>query len=188
MSSYVPTVRPLSKNDIEGSAGRMVQRFFPELLRSPGPFPVLPFFDLILVEEFGLDTGVEELSDGVEGMTWPDGRVLLSPDTYRLAAAGNGRARFTTMHESFHGIEHHKQIRRVLRNTREIVLYRRSTVPSYLDPEWQANMFAAAAMMPASMVIQLSKKVSTDVLLEKMSEVFQVSNAAAQVRIHQVLG
>jgi hypothetical protein len=188
MSSYVPTVLPLSRRDIESCAERLVKQFFPYCLNTPGPFPVLMFFDSVLPDAFGLDTGVEELSDGVEGMTWPDGRVLLSPDTYAMAAAGQGRARFTTMHESFHGIQHQKQIRRVLSDTGRITLHRRGAIPPYLDPEWQANVFAAAAMMPANMVEYLGKRVSKGMLPFEMARVFQVSSEAAQIRAEQVLG
>src|SRR6266852_2259914 len=105
MSLYVPAVRPLSARNIEKQAMRISQAFYPHLLEEPGPFPVLDFFDL-LKDQFGLDPSVEELSDGVEGITWPDGRVVVSEWTYRAAHLGQGRARFTVAHEAYHGIEH----------------------------------------------------------------------------------
>ncbi len=108
MSTYVPVVKPMSRMDIEADAKTVIRRFYPRLLRRPGQFPVLDFFDL-LKDEYGLEPGVEPLSDGVEGMTFPDGRVLVSEETYRGAHCGVGRCRFTVPHESYHGIKHRAQ-------------------------------------------------------------------------------
>ena len=58
------------------------------------------------LDEIGLTPGVDELSDGVEGITWPDGRVMLSEKTYCDAVDGNGRARFTVAHEIAHALHH----------------------------------------------------------------------------------
>src|SRR5215831_18064034 len=140
MSVYVPAVRPLSARNIEQQAIAITQRFYPELLTEPGEFPVLDFFDR-LRDDYHLDPGVEELSAGVEGITWPDGRVILSEQTYRAAFEGQGRARFTVVHEAYHGIEHRSQIQRALVHTGELVLYRRQTIAAFRDPEWQANTF-----------------------------------------------
>ena len=94
MSTLVPTVRPHSRKEIELQAAGVISRFYSSLLRAPGEFPVLDFFDR-LKDDYLLDPGVEELADGVEGITWPDGRVIVSEATYRAASRGNGRARYT---------------------------------------------------------------------------------------------
>lgn len=182
MSEFVPSVQPLSRNDIESHAIRLIRRFYPHLLCKPGVFPVLDFFDL-LREEFGLDPGVEQLPDGVEGMTWPDGRVIVSEETYRGAALGKGRSRFTIPHEGYHGIQHRSQIRKALYDAGELILYRRQLVKPYQDPEWQANTFASAILMPASMVRELARKEGKLFLVSTMAEVFQVSPTAAEVRL-----
>ena len=183
MSSWVPEVRPLSRADIERQAFAVLQRFYPKLLREPGWFPVIDFFD-ILRDAYGLDPGVEELSDGVEGVTWPDGRVILSEETYRAASQGNGRARFTVPHEGYHGIQHRGQIRRALVHTGGLVLHRRQSIPAYKDPEWQANVFAAAVLMPALMVKAVVANVFDPV--GAIVRTFGVSRTAAEVRISQL--
>ncbi len=185
MSEFVPSVRPLSRNDIEAHAIWTIRRFYPHLLRKPGAFPVLDFFDQ-LRDAFGLDPGVEQLPDGIEGMTWPDGRVIVSEETYRGAAMGKGRQRFTIPHEGYHGIQHRSQIRKALCDSGELILYRRQFVKPFRDPEWQANTFASAILMPASMVQELAKKESRLFLTVTMTEVFQVSPTAAEVRLKKL--
>ena len=186
MESYVPVVAPQSRRDIERCATRVIRRFYPKLLREPGPFPVLDFFDHVIREEYGLDSGVEALSDGVEGMTWPDGRVLVSEDTYSGAAADLCRPRFTVVHECFHGMKHRAQIRRVLVDTGELVLYRRHDIKPFLDPEWQANMFAGAVLMPETMVRRLADEGHRLLLPSVMTSVFDVSLQAAEVRLKKL--
>lgn len=186
MSQLVPVVAPLSRADIEQHATIVIRRFQPRLLTKPGRFPVLKLFDF-LGDEYGLDPGVEELSDGVEGMTFPDGRVLLSEETYRGAHVGTGRPRFTVAHECYHGIKHREQIRRVLSDTGELVVYRRQIVKPFRDPEWQANAFSGAVLMPAAMVRLLAAGEHRLLLPLRMAEEFGVSHQAAEVRL-KVLG
>lgn len=183
MASVVPLVAPMSRSAIEGDATKIILDYHPHLLRIPGAFPVLDFFDHVLREDFGLDPGVELLSDGVEGMTWPDGRVLISGETYCGADRNSGRPRFTVMHEAYHGIKHRLQIRKALVDTGELVLYRRHDIKPYIDPEWQANTFASAVLMPELMVRRLASKGSRALLISRMMSVFGVSQKAAEVRL-----
>jgi hypothetical protein len=185
MSLYVPAVSPRSRAQIEQEAQVIIGRFYPDLLREPGRFPVLDFFDL-LKDEFGLEPCVEQLSDGVEGITWPDGRVVLSEQTYRGASEGDGRSRFTVVHEGYHGIRHRREIRTALVHTGELVLYRRSSIPAYRDPEWQAHTFASAALMPEPMVRLVAASTPRIQLAWKVQNVFGVSNRAAEVRLSKL--
>ncbi|MGD0383463.1 MAG: ImmA/IrrE family metallo-endopeptidase [Thermoguttaceae bacterium] len=137
-------------------------------------------------EEFGLEPGVEELSDGIEGMTFPDGHVLVSEETYRGAYEGQGRPRFTIPHECFHGIKHKDQIRRSLKDMGELVIYRRKLIKPFVDPEWQANAFAAAVLMPEPMVRMLAAKKGGIQLLDSMIKIFGVSPKAAEIRLEKL--
>ncbi|MGD0516675.1 MAG: ImmA/IrrE family metallo-endopeptidase [Thermoguttaceae bacterium] len=185
MTLYVPAVAPMSRQKIEEEALAIISRYYPKLLRKPGPFPVLAFFDLIR-EEFGLDPGVEELSDGVEGMTFPNGCVLVCEETYRGASEEQGRPRFTIPHECYHGIKHKDQIRKALMDTGELVIYRRQLIKPFVDPEWQANAFAAAVLMPEPMVRMLAAKNEGMQLLDLMIKIFKVSPKAAEVRLEKL--
>ncbi len=185
IESHVFAVDPLSGSSIDSESRTLIKAFSPQLLVTPGVFNVLDFFDLFLPKQFGLDTGVENLSDGVEGQAWPDGRILVSEQTYSEACDGNGRARFTIAHECYHGI---KQIRRVLNHSGQAILYRRTSVPPYRDPEWQANRFAASLLMPEKMVKLLADNTTQGQIVKKLVNTFQVSNEAARIRARQILG
>jgi Zn-dependent peptidase ImmA (M78 family) len=147
---------------------------------------VLNFFDHVLRDEYGLDPGVEPLSDGVEGMTWPDGRVLVNEETYCGADNGFGRPRFTVVHECYHGIKHRDQIRKALIDTGELVLYRRDDIKPYVDPEWQANTFASAVLMPEQMVRRVIAGKQRRLMANSLVEVFAVSLTAAEVRLKKL--
>ncbi len=138
MSFLVPMVSPLSRANIEQMAINVLENFSPGLLQKPGAFPALEFFNHYLPERYCLDTGVEDLGDGIEGLTFPDGRVLVSTGTYTLADQENGRARFTIVHEGFHGIQHKDQIRNSLVHT-SFVLHRRQNIPAYRDGNRRAK-------------------------------------------------
>jgi IrrE N-terminal-like domain len=186
MALYVPEVAPLSRRQIESEASGVLAEFYHRLLEEPGKFPVLDFFDHCLREVYGLDTGVKPLSDGVEGVTFPDGRVFVSEETYRRACRGDGRARFTVLHESYHGIRHRNQIRSRLVHFGGLVLRRRQSIPAFRDPEWQANVFAAAALMPAQMLRIVAQRAARPYLAREVSSTFGVSVQAAEVRISQL--
>lgn len=184
MSAFVPRVAPKSKREIETQATQFLKRHFPERLTVPGPLNVLELWEL-LEDCYGLRPGVEELSDGTEGMTWPDGRVLVNETTYRGVARGNGRCRFTMCHEAYHGLEHRNQIRNVLVDTGELALFRRSDLPAAVDPEWQANVFAASILMPWGVVRKVLKE-AADKPIEDMMYFFRVSCSAASIRIREL--
>ena len=186
MAQFVPIVRPLSRAAIEREAHILTKRFFPEVLREPGRFPVLELFDL-LSDPFGLEPGVEDLSPGVEGATFPDGRVLVSEETYRKAAEGLGRARFTIVHEAYHGIRHRRQIARRLIDTGKLVLHRRQTIPPFQDPEWQADAFASAILMPATMVDVVLDGVSRNYWRRAVADCFGVSPGTAGARLRVLM-
>lgn len=184
MSQFVPVVAPISRAEIEEEAKVVIDRFRPRLLTKPGCFPVLALFDALDDPPYRLDPGVEELSDGVEGMVYPDGRVLLSEETYRGADNEIGRPRFTVAHECYHGMKHGRQIRRALTDVGELVVCRRQSIKPFLDPEWQANAFAGALLMPEQAVKLLAEKERRMFLTATMAEVFGVSVRAAEVRLN----
>jgi hypothetical protein len=185
MNHFVPVVAGMSRAEIERDSIRIITEFQPDLLRNPGRFPVLKLFES-LEDQYGLDVGVEELSDGVEGMTFPDGRVLLSEATYRGANDGAGRQRFTVLHECYHGIKHRKQIQRALVDVGELVMCRRQSIKPYLDPEWQANAFAAAVLMPEKMVRLLARRHHRFSLPDAMATEFGTSIQAAEIRLEKL--
>lgn len=184
MSTFVPRVHAKRKFEIERESHAFLQKHFPGSLESPERLDVLELWEL-LDDEYDLRPGVADLSDGVEGMTWPDGRVFVSEETYLGAARGQGRQRFTMCHEAYHALFHRPQISKVLVDTGELALYRRAELNYSVDPEWQANAFASSILMPARMVQRVVRE-SHGKTIEDMMWRFGVSKTAATIRIAQV--
>lgn len=182
-------VSPMSRLQIEQLAEAVLEQYMPESLLEPGRIDVLHVFEYVLGEIFHLDVGVEELAVGVEGITWPDGRVLVSPETYEGVCQDRGRPRFTMAHECCHGLYHARQIRHALIDVGELVLYRRPSVVAYRDPEWQANAFAAALLMPKPMVRAIAGDGPIHRKIRRVADKFFVSPPAANIRLkHLGLG
>lgn len=183
MSAFIPGVAPLSGNDIEKIAERELQTFSPERITIPGPVNVIGYFDSL--EDRGLDPGVQVLEYGTEGITFPTGRVILNESTYVSAVAGDGRARFTVVHEAFHGICHVKQLRSQLVHC-NLKLTRQTDLPAYRNPEWQANTFASAFLMPRLAVSAMAAGLRGRQLAETIADTFNVSFRAAEVRMRRL--
>lgn len=78
-----------------------------------------------------------------EGLTMPDGEILIREDIYHGGHNNVPRDRFTMTHELIHWVLHRK----------EFGLARsQSEVPLFRDPEWQANTGASLALMPTAAV------------------------------------
>lgn len=107
-------------------------------------FPLLELLEHAIPE---MDTGfnyeiVSDLEMGADQANYNliTNVMRVRESVYNGACNGNGRDRFTIAHELGHYFLHN-----------EVVLSRVDTnivVPIYRDPEWQANTFASALMMP----------------------------------------
>jgi hypothetical protein len=181
-------VPPLSKKDIEKLATAYLHRKAPERISTPGPFPVHQAWDDIPDDFKGVIAGVGELPPGEEGRCDSNNRVYISPDIYEKMLNGDGRSRFTVLHEIFHVWRHREYIRRMIKGNRHQALYRRkSEVRAYRDPEWQANQFAGRVLVPTAAAVKLSEANAVTLhLVSAMMSTFQVSRQAAEVRLSQL--
>jgi hypothetical protein len=167
----------------------IVRDFRPELLKEPGAFPVLSFYEHHLVRRYHLNTGVAELPVGIEGYTKPDGEIRVAEYVYDGLDADDGRARLTTIHEGIHGVVHLPYLQRmkftIVSGTAAVGLYRREQLAAYEDPEWQANRIAGAVLMPWPAIKRL--RTATGSLSDlQLMRTFKVTGAAASQRLHQV--
>ena len=92
------------------------------------------------------------------------GIMQIREDTYDGAVGGNPRDRFTLSHELGHFLLH----------TPDRVSFARGEVPAYMDPEWQANTFAAELMAPYHLICCMSVK--------EIAEKCGMSNKAASIQ------
>jgi Zn-dependent peptidase ImmA (M78 family) len=91
---------------------------------------------------------------------------LIREDVYDGAVLHNPRHRFTLSHEAGHAIMHIGTLNRMAPAIR---------VVTYCDPEWQANRFAAALLMPRALVRRCKSA-------EEITKQFGVSKESATLR------
>lgn len=129
-------------------------------------FPILQFIEWIL-PELGLDfevVPVDELGNAYGVTHTKKGVMSIREDVYNRAVNGSARDRFTLCHELGH----------FLLYTPERVNFARGEVPTYMDPEWQANVFAGELMAPYELVKDMS--------IAEIAEKCGMSFSAAQVQ------
>lgn len=108
-----------------------------------------------------------------EGKTFTgENKIEIRESVYAAACVGNGRARFTIMHEIGH---------LVLHGPDRVALCRLAPgekLKAFEDPEWQANTFAAEFLMDFDLIQGMDYK--------KISESCGVTYKAAKTRIDKL--
>ncbi len=182
----VPVVRPMGRKAIAKIANEFLERHYPNLLELPSPFPVLKFCDEVLMDSYGIEFAIAELPPPIEGR-FQGGVLAISNQTYEGLLRNDGRARFTAAHEIGHAVLHAQQMSQLSKESLEVSLFRRGSIPAFLDPEWQADEFAANVLMPASVVERLSTGVRVHArLVAAICRTMAVSRSAAKTRLHKL--
>jgi hypothetical protein len=183
----VPVVAPMSREAIERWADRFLSEHYPDVLKEPGALPVPHLVDVLLPGAFGINNGIAALPPGIDGVTEPPNTLTLREDVYDGMVRGVPRDRFTAAHESCHALLHLRQlnIRFESLSHPSVRVYRRSEVPVYRDPEWQANAGAAALLMPARIAWRLLDRYGPRPSV--LVEVFGVSKESASYRVNDAM-
>jgi hypothetical protein len=177
----VPAVRAMTKGEIDQFSLSFMYQHFPELLAVPGKLNV---FDLLeeLRDFYRIDYAVDVLEPGIDAVVHPNGDMEIDERTYAAATRDDPRARRTLTHEACHVVLHAPQVQRAIVH-RTGALYRRSEIPNMISPEWQADCFADAAMMPRPSVHRLVEWRGPKEAIRFGAEVFGVSEQAMMRRI-----
>ncbi|MFS4459264.1 ImmA/IrrE family metallo-endopeptidase [Bdellovibrio sp. HCB2-146] len=181
----VPVVPGLSRKQIEQSALEFLLIVAPECLEAPVPVPVREIFEDRL-DVFDYKALVGKNIKGLDGVTNVTKREVTLPSaTYKRLENGDCRARFTLAHEFGHMILHgNLALTQDLASADSVMFARRSQLRAFEDPEWQANAFGAAVLMPYPMMRLLYKQGLMSV--ENVMETFHVSEPAAKLRVTQL--
>lgn len=186
----VPIVTRRTRRDLERIALDLTARFFPACLVEPQPFPVHHFLEFVLEEHFGVVFQVQPLPVHVEAEYRPPEsgephRIQMQPWVYDQLLRDNGRARYTGAHEICHGVIHKDEVEVELVDGKAVGLRRHVRVSSHVDPEWQADRFAALLLMPADMVRRAVAGLrSPDAGF--VARTFRVSVTAASYRLKEI--
>jgi Zn-dependent peptidase ImmA (M78 family) len=167
MSDIVFEAPPRSGDNIEDLADAIRKMFG---LEDETYFPIVAFVEKalpLLVEGLEFDViEASEMSNRMGAVNPVTRQFYLREDVYDAAVAGQPRHRFTLAHESGHAIMHVGTLNRMSPSAKPI---------TFRDPEWQANKFAAALLMPRHLV---KKRKSIDEIMQR----FGVSREAAELR------
>ncbi len=180
-------VRPLSRVAIERIAESFVAKVSPRTLTGEMQLPVHTIVEFKMPNLFGVDFAVDDLPEGVEGR-FEGNTLTLTTEVYNQLLEGVARSRFTVAHEIGH-CALHREILQLLNRAEQkgrVVLYRRDTVESFRDPEWQANVFAGAALMPFGAVKSVEDALPPKfrgLLPDRLASKMGVSVAAARIRV-----
>lgn len=116
--------------------------------------PVIKVVELVIP---GIDTGFSydivkgyELENDEYAKYYPlDNLLKIRSDVYEAACDDDGRHRFTIAHELGHYFLHNEDVS--FSRCDDKINY-----PIYRDPEWQANTFASAFLMPKHLITGMS--------------------------------
>lgn len=180
----IPRVGGLSGSDIERMTQKDLEHFDSECLEHPKPLCVWRAFDQL--HDFGIQTMVIE-NLGVEGMCLAyQGviTVILDNQTYEGCCDDNPRDRFSVSHEIGHALHHQDYL--LESSMIPPALFRRGDLKPYEDPEWQAERYASALLMPADMVCAVLDGQDMAYAAESLMETFIVSRPAAKKRLENL--
>ncbi len=141
-------VPPLSWLQVAKSAETFMVSSFPSGISSPTSYPVAEILESGFIRNvFGFEYGIDQIQ--VEAITdFSSKTIILSEETYLSLQEDDPRARFTVAHEFGHVALHSSYLFHMESSDRKAIKLCREEIPPYLNPESQANTFAAALLMP----------------------------------------
>jgi hypothetical protein len=176
----------MSMAKIERLGEVLLKTLAPETLRQPMPLDLVRMIDKVL-PQYDIHVYPAEQAElgSREAATDPEGKseiiILVEEEAwknlYRGGARAN-RARATVSHEISHAILHVPVIRKRLKSERKDFLLarvKRSDLPPYRDPEWQAWALAGCLLMP-----RLTIEMLDDQSPFNIAEVYAVSSDFAR--------
>lgn len=179
-------VPAMSYQMIWAKADDFINLTYPSLLCKPAPFPLTEFIDGKLKEVTGFDLHVEDNfpAETLGQTDFNQKEIILASTTYELLHQEDGRARFTVGHEIGHVYIHAPFVFDCIFENRRTVKLNRSEIETFKDPDWQAEVFASAILMPTN---HISRLIRSGVDADFVARTFKVSRAAAKKRIEKYL-
>jgi len=172
MSSYV--AKPLSRARIRKYVSSIRDALGATDMNE---FPIMQFLEHVLPQidpEFNYEIVPVSEMKGRYGLAIPEEHLIqIREDVYEGAVKGVARDRFTIAHEIGHFLMHTPSRVAFARDHHK---GSKGKVKPYLDPEWQANTFAAELLAPPNVIKGLT-------LLEIMSKC-KVSKDVAKIQMN----
>ncbi len=197
LDQKVPIVTPLSRAKIEKDTLNFLKRYVPNYLKKPQPIDIEFIFEIIVPDiKPGLETKYVDLSYlGSEIMGYTDAEkkiccihIGLYRDALRAPRSIEARRfRATVAHEISHCLYHYSYLRSFRSfcsiKGKNTLMRRRSDIPPFKDPEWQAWEQAGALLMPKPCIESLMNK---DVDIHEIADIFNVNPVFVKIRIDRL--
>ncbi|MBI5491564.1 MAG: ImmA/IrrE family metallo-endopeptidase [Deltaproteobacteria bacterium] len=159
----------MSKNEIEFKAQQLIQEFQPDVLAGRTAFDIEEFCELDLKNKTGLSLHYSmQLPSGIHGLTSAADSVVMIDAELAENPLNRKFLRSTMSHEVGHALLHVPTLKLARKmdivfkqeksHSEKINLYRKSDIPVYRNPEWQAWQFAGALLMPKQVLENLLKQ------------------------------
>ena len=143
-NASVYKARPMSRKNIETIANSLREMLGLQNVMWIDVIHILENVIPVLDEDFHVDIVPDHELDA-HARAYPENHVIrIRESVYDGARRGVGRDRFTVMHEIFHFIWHDREEISLARNPKAVKLYE--------NPEWQADVFAGAFLMPTNLI------------------------------------
>jgi antitoxin HicB len=187
---------------LEIHAELVAELLFPRQIKAGGPVPVIDALrqadrlQPLLQGPYPIEAKPNSKLQEEGATEFKRGKLILQlrKDVWEGAENGIGRYRFTAAHELAHALRHAGELTRGGGRA-----FRDSTctaseklppnVPIYESPEWQANAWAGAFLLPFGAVRAYMATLSSDVdfSLTDFAKHFQVSTQAAEIRLQKLV-
>lgn len=185
MSANVPKAIPLSRNKIEKAAAAFRASLPPDIVGDHGAITDTEELLEHLRDEDVVVEFSECLAIGQEAFYSPLKNTIVFKEEI-ARKPHEPRNRFTIAHELGHFVLHREQYKDVIFESGRGRLYRREDLKPYEDPEWQANCFAAALLMPRESVTLLTQGLEFAEACTLIKDTFMVSWTAARNRLREI--
>lgn len=208
--AYSIKARPMRASDIEAKAETFAKKRWPKHVEQGAAMPIAEL--LAGFDDIGPDLGIQQRVEFERHPTAANGAVDLEgwakcldddiieisirADVFDRARDGHGRSRFVVAHEVAHAALH----ARLMAERPGEPLFRDAVCTAterlapgariYESPEWQANTFASALLMPTDAVkafIRAHAQRDADCGVGEIAEHFRVSRQAAEIRMRKLL-
>jgi hypothetical protein len=181
----IGSVEPRSYSNIDTTANNLIKELCPYIqLGDPVPIVDLVEFDLRKRLNYALDVRpVADFNDSsveAAAIFKEDGKFFIIPEKLlENANNGNSRDRFTLAHEAGHFVLEHNIGLPVYGSLRE----NRNSIEAFRNPDWQADCFAGAFLMPGFLLMKLRQKLQKRLDITDVVKYFRVSESAANIRL-----
>lgn len=189
------TAPPMSADDISREALKILRKYQCSALFHPEAVNIEWLVEQVLSEHgFCLELKPDAyFTADVEAVTdFQERKVYIRESTYKKLGEDDGRARYTLAHECAHVVLHTEHLLHKLATAARAVDI--TKVKPFISPEWQANKFAAALLMPEQsfwpLYCSLMKEqdgMFAGFEVQALANTFKVSSIAVEKRIKAMI-